>query len=449
MEIVKVTTSARALPTLPQKILPEIAELTSYLGIPREVLASDEEIEIAWRDLPRELRNLPDEMDKELIARMCVAISTGLFDSAVNYIWNASVLHLRKKVRNFGLLVVAQTLQTDFEEKHLIDLQDSELLDLCHKLNILSDDGFFFLDQCRNIRNNFSAAHPTLGKLNDREFLVFLNRCIKYALADSSSPQGVNISSFISAIKGIRFTDGQRQEWIFRLMATHDAQRQLLIGTAHGIYCDPSSPETARLNALDLCIGVKDTFTAGLRSHLISSHSEYLAKGDEGRYKASLLFFETLGLLEILNESERHSIIIKAVERLWTTHLSFNNFYNEPPFAERLLELSHLGEIPETAHEQYVHTVVACFIGNGYGVCHAAESTYSTLIQEFSPREIIAFLQLPKYKNRVYDRISNSVECRIRYIQALKLIDQASLQPRAKADYDYLLKTLGGNFRNP
>jgi hypothetical protein len=49
-------------------------------------------------------------------------------------------------------------------------------------------DGFFFLDQCRNIGNNFSAAHPSLGNLNDREFITFLNRCIRYALAESSSP---------------------------------------------------------------------------------------------------------------------------------------------------------------------------------------------------------------------------------------------------------------------
>ena len=116
------------LPALPQAILPAIVQLTEALGIPRDVLASGEEIEYAWRDLPRELRSIPISVRGELFARMCVAVSAGLFDSAINYSWNASILHLREKIRNFGLPVVAQILQKDFEEEHLLDLQDSQLL---------------------------------------------------------------------------------------------------------------------------------------------------------------------------------------------------------------------------------------------------------------------------------------------------------------------------------
>ena len=68
---------------------------------------------------------------------------------------------MRQRIRDFGLSVVAQILQKDFEERHLIELQDSQLLELCLKLNLITEDGFFFLDQCRDTRNNFSVAHPT------------------------------------------------------------------------------------------------------------------------------------------------------------------------------------------------------------------------------------------------------------------------------------------------
>ncbi|HCD6191793.1 TPA: hypothetical protein NDT85_005340, partial [Klebsiella pneumoniae] len=123
------------LPSVPTTILPAIAELTAALGIPRNVLASDEEISFAWQDLPRELRLIPSDLRGELVARMCVAVSAGLFDGAMNYIWNAAILQIRQKVRNFGLPIVSQMLQSDFEEKHLIDLQDSKLLELALKLN--------------------------------------------------------------------------------------------------------------------------------------------------------------------------------------------------------------------------------------------------------------------------------------------------------------------------
>ncbi len=145
---------------------------------------------------------------------MCVAVSTGLFDGAMNYIWNAAILQLRTKVRNFGLPIVAQIVQSDFEENDLLELQDSRLLELCLKLNLVNEDGFFFLDQCRNVRNSFSAAHPTIGKVNDREFTTFLNRCVRYALADSVSPKGVDISAFIAAVKGARFTSNQNDVWV-------------------------------------------------------------------------------------------------------------------------------------------------------------------------------------------------------------------------------------------
>ena len=121
------------LPALPASFLPSIEALTNSLGIPRTVLASDEEIQYAWQGLPREIKEIPSELRGELIARMCVAVSTGLFDGAMNYIWNAAILQLRSKVRNFGLPIVAQILQAEFEERHLLELQDSRLLELCLK----------------------------------------------------------------------------------------------------------------------------------------------------------------------------------------------------------------------------------------------------------------------------------------------------------------------------
>ncbi len=55
-EIIPVNSTAIQLAPLPQSILPAISQFITALGIPREVLASEEEIECAWRDLPRELR---------------------------------------------------------------------------------------------------------------------------------------------------------------------------------------------------------------------------------------------------------------------------------------------------------------------------------------------------------------------------------------------------------
>ena len=431
-----VTQGEPQLPALPEQMLPAIGQLTTALGIPREVLAPDTEIAYAWRDLPRELAAIPPELRGELVARMCVAVSTGLFDGAINYAWNATILHLRQMVREFGLPIVAQTLQRDFEERHLIELQDCQLLDLTLKLGLISEDGFFFLNQCRDTRNNFSAAHPTIGKINDREFTTFLNRCTRYALAAEAFPRGVDVGAFISAVKGTRFTQPQLGVWVDRLDATHNAQRELLFGSVHGIYCDPSTSEPARLNALDLCMSYSPKFTAAIRANLVERHSDYVAKGDTPRHTASQQFFEKLGMLSLLNESERHGLISHAVSRLWTVHQGMNNFYNEPPFAERLRGISEQGAIPETIQEQYVYTVVGCRMGNGYGVCRAAIPEYDAMIRAFSPREISIAVGLPRTDSLVGRRIQGGGSCRTNYGAALRLIDRASVPSGSQTDYD-------------
>ncbi|MGL6212881.1 hypothetical protein [Billgrantia desiderata] len=429
------------LPALPNTVLPAIEELTAALGIPREVLASQEEIEYAWRDLPRELREIPGDLRGELIARMCVAVSAGLFDGAMNYGWNAAILQLRQKIRNFGLAVVAQILRSDFEEKHLLELQDSRLLDLCLKLNIVDEDGFFFLDQCREVRNNFSAAHPTMGKVNDREFTAFLNRCVRYALADSSSPKGVDIGAFISAVKGPRFNDHQCRIWVRRLTETHDAQRQMLVNMVHGVYCDPATPEPARLNAIDLCSDLSGAFTASIRSDLINSHSDYVAKGLEEKHAASLQFFEKLGFLGLLNESEQHVVFSRAIERLWNAHNGMNNFYNEPPFAERLLEISQQGAVPETIQNSFVQTVVCCRIGNGYGVSNAAVPYYDEMIKSFSPREVATLINKAVDRSSTLGRrVEGGGNCRRNLKAVLELIDAASVPSTVKPEFDRLVR---------
>lgn len=429
------------LPAMPSAVLPALDEITRVFGIPRDVLASSEEIQYAWNDLPRELQNIPENLRGELIARMCVAVSAGLFDGAINYIWNAAILQLREKIQRFGLSVVAQIQQSDFEEKHLLDLQDSKLLELCLKLNIINEDGFFFLDQCREVRNNFSAAHPTLGKVNDREFVVFLNRCVKYALGEDSSPRGVDISAFISVIKGNRFNQDQCSIWVTRLSETYEAQRLMLITMVHGIYCDPNTAESSRLNAIDLCEKLKPVFTSAIKSDLINKHSEYIAKGDGGKHTASTQFFENLGLLTLLNETELHAIYSRAVERLWNVHNGINNFYNEPPFAERLLELSQQSAIPETVQDAFVLTVACCRVGNGYGVSNAAVVSYNKIISSLSPREIASLIKLATLKdNKLGQRLSSGSSYRTNFKALLSLIDPLSVPNVVKADYDKLSK---------
>ena len=425
------------LPAVVESSTSALAQITRALGVPREIIASDSEISNAWSQLPRLLDIIPPALRSDQHARMCVAVAVGLFDAAINYIWNSAVIELRDKVRRFGLNVVEQLTGKDFDEDTLSDLKDAELLGLCLKHNLVSEDAFFFLDQCRDTRNNFSSAHPPMGTIDDDEFIVFLKRCAKFALSDTSNPTGVDMQALIRGVKHARFLTEQITEWAQRIANTHDAQRGLIFSTLHGIYCDLKSSEESRLNALDLCKACSDHFSPSVRSELLNRHSDYVANGETDRQTASQKFFEHLSLLSYLGTAEQHTVISVACARLISVHQAFNNFYNEPPFADRLEELSSQITVPPSCKNEFVNSVVTCAVGNEYGICRAAAPTYASLISNFSPREVAIMLSLPKSKTIVGRRIRKTQHCRTKYAQLLReRVDVASVPPRSQAEYN-------------
>lgn len=425
-----------ALPSMVGITGPMLSSLTAALGVERSILAADDQIDHAWTNLPRLLARIPPQQRTETLVRMCVAVATGLFDSAINYAWNAAIVELRAKVRQFGLTVIPQVTGRDFDEAALLDLKDVDLLNICLKLNMISEDGYFLLDQCRDIRNNFSAAHPSMGALDENEFLNFLNRIARHALANERNPRGVDIQLFIASIKAARFTDEQRQAWCTRLSETFDAQRELLFGTLHGIYCDPASGEEARVNALSICQFFAASMTPRARSGLVDRHQDYRAKGDEPRHRASQQFFERLGLIELLSSVEIHGIIVSAASNLLSVHNAFNNFYNEPPFAERLAGLTAGSRIPESAQYNFVEAVVTCATGNPYGVSTSAVPFYHSMVRSFSPGEIKTMLDIAQGRTIVGNRVRANIGCFTRFKELVSLLDVSSVPSLAKTQYE-------------
>lgn len=428
------------LPAIIDDSVPALAKLTAALGVPREILASDEEIRRAWSQLPRLIGQIPPVVRSELHARMCIAVSTGLFDASVNYAWNSAIIALRDKVRSFGLHIVPQITGNPFDEQKLVDITDSQLLQLCLSLNLISEDAFFFLEQCRDVRNNFSAAHPPMGTLDDAEFIVFLTRCIKYALSATSNPKGVDTQALIQSVKGSSHTAEQTQQWLERIKATHEAQQGLIIIMLHGIYCDTTSTQDTRNNALAICQGFAPQLTPTTKSELIVRHSDYVADGKTDQVQLSHQFFARLELLGLLSEQERHILVTRACKKLLSVHQAYDNFYNEPPFAEHLLEIQQQSAIPDTAKTEFVSAVVTCAVGNRYGVSNAAMPAYETMIRNFAPAEIAIMLELPSTNSTVGVRYKSFTSCRSRYIHLLQLIDPKSIPVAHTTKYKTLLK---------
>lgn len=208
----------------------------------------------------------------------------------------------------------------------------------------------------------------------------------------------------------------------------------------HGIYCDPSSPQNIRINALDICKNVGIAFTPETISELINRHNEYKIN-EIKKHHASQIFFKELGILNLLGEAELHSLISKSVRRLFNVHQDWNNFYNEPPFAEDLYGLVKQSKIPETALKEYVIVVVTCYVGNQYGVSNAAVKYYEDLIRSFSPKTISLMLKIPNSNTVVGRRIKQHNKCKNKFKKAVDLLDPKSISSSLKAEYNKYAST--------
>ena len=424
------------LPDITRESQSLLGHLTQALGVPRDVLATDDEINYTWEQIPRYLRKIPRELRNETIVKACAAVACGLFDAAINYVWNASIVELRDKVRRFGMSVIPQILNdSEFDESSLMELRDAELLELCLKLNLINNDDFFFLNQCRDTRNNFSVAHPAMGEIDGAELISFLSRCQKHALSSKQNPKGVDTKRLLHAIAAKKFTGTKLGEWARRLEETYDEQRELIFSMLHGKYCDPESGEETRINALSICQDFSDKFSPKTKSVLVDRHQEYVAKGDEERRKASIQFFEKTSSIDLLDDSERHNLFASASRALLMAHKGWDNFYNEPPHAQRLYQLSKDGRVPLSVQGSFVEAVVTCGIGNIYGVSHGAERYYKDIVRSFSPNEVAIMLRLRRGNITIRNRIDSASSCKKKFKDLVNLIDSDSVPTSLKTSY--------------
>jgi hypothetical protein len=114
----------------------------------------------SWENVKLAIR--PECRNDVCLEKARIALQYNLNDSAINYIWNLTIYDLYKKIVNYGIEYFASAINWDGKPLKNIDdlseVKDYQVIDGAYALGILPDEAQFFLQQCRDIRNNFSAA---------------------------------------------------------------------------------------------------------------------------------------------------------------------------------------------------------------------------------------------------------------------------------------------------
>jgi hypothetical protein len=143
------------------------------------------------------------------ISKFIAASAAGLFDAALNYMWDETIYELRRRVARYDLAYFYDAAVGSSSEKRkklnseedLVKIDDSELIQGSHEIGLISDLGFKHLDYVRYMRNWASAAHPNQNQITGLQLIGMLETCVIEVITLPLSNVVVGIKKLLANIK--------------------------------------------------------------------------------------------------------------------------------------------------------------------------------------------------------------------------------------------------------
>lgn len=365
------------------------------------------------------------------ISKFAAAIASGLFDAALNYLWDETVLELRRRVAQYDIDYffdnAVQSTSRRNGLKSADDLEkitDDELIKGARAIGLISAQGLQHLEYVRYQRNWASAAHPNQNQLTGLQLVSWLETCIREVINLPMSNVAVEIRKLLSNIKTASLSASDAAQVGVFLQSTPTDQCDRLLAGIFGLYVADGSPVSVRDNIHILAPVLWPYASDDAKHELGLKYARYIANNDTGKRDLARQILELVDGLGFAPEGVRAIEIQRAVESLLAAHrASMNNFHLEPPAARALSALvtNNADGIPASVRVRYVFGVIEPFLTNGNGVAWNAEPYYLRMIRGFSSDEaVVAMLSL------LSEHIANRLQfglCAKKYRELLAELD--------------------------
>lgn len=398
------------------------------LGLPTNgVLSNVDERITAINNLPGVLSKLKSLDNTYYLSKFFVAVSAGLFDAALNYLWDETIKQLRIRILNGDLKYFYDVILTDSKRKYFSDeedlmkLDDATLIEGALKIDLIEQIGYKHLDYIRYMRNWASAAHPNQTELTGLNLISWLEICIKEVISIPSSDIQITINKFLSNIKTNKLdsSDIEYMSEFFEKLSTEKCNS--FAKGLFGIYIDPNTNQQTITN-INLIAPILWPFVSeSTRSDFGTRYAVFMANVDKYAKEHSYQFLELVNGLSYLPDPAKTPQIKNAIEQLLDAHFSINNFYNEPNLAKQLLSIiGKHGAIPSQLNYTYVRCLVSVFITNGCGVSWKANEIYIELINNLDVKQ--TNIALVSFKEDIIKSKLQFKLCRKKFNEMLDLL---------------------------
>lgn len=442
---------------------PQAQRLVDFLrdvGLPHDnIMADPSERAIIASNLPGYLASLPAEVkrDARYLSKFVIGAGSGLFDYALNAIWNEVVIDLRKKAALYGLEIffdaaVGGSKAREFykTEDDLAALKDAVLLDTCRKLELISDTTYKKLKHILDMRNDIGISHPTNYNINAFELLGWLQTCVQDVLHDRPTEAALQVQAFIANLKGytapLDAPTKQTVERRFTELPSHLCGS--LLRTVFGLYVAPDTDPGVRKNIAGLAPALWTTCSDEPRYRLGIVLEGYNSNLYKDKYALGEQFFAIVGGNAYRSPSERLVIVDTLITELMDKHNGWDNFHHEAPVAASLWSyVPDQGSIFDNLAERLFKTVLLCRIGRGVsynnGVSPGGKRYYDAILllggDKFAPHIMAAFTQY-----EISGQLGRAI-CRTQAKQALEAARTNVINQRLIECLTYLIDNIETN----
>jgi hypothetical protein len=386
-----------------------LAGFLNELGLPTErVLAEFAERRFVLHSLQQTLSVLSyDERARAYyLSKFSVAIAVGLFDAALNFLWDETILALRKLAASIDLSYFFDTAEKReaYRAKlqapeDLANLDDLTLIDTCARVELLSDVNRERLRHVNYMRNHASAAHPNQSDLTGQEMTAWLSNCLRYAITAKPDHAVIVTKQLLTNIRSTLIPAADIPVIAADFNNFTPERVDDLLWTLFGLYVDPSQKTDTRTNVASLAPYVWNLASEDRRFQVGARHEHFIKQADQQRKIFADDFLARVSGQQYRSEDVLAGELLDKLRSLLAAHNGINNFYNEWPHAASLqASVPVSGIIPKAARVEWVKVITKCHIGNGYGnkggVDVSADSYYQQYVSAFAEQEINTFVRL-------------------------------------------------------
>lgn len=439
----------------------KITEFLTNLGLPSDnIIATNKERAIINQTLPDYISQLPTELKKDAryLSKFVVGAGFGLFDYALNSIWNEVTLALRNKAITYGLdiffdaSVGGKMRELYNSEEDLAGLKDNTLLNTSKKLELISETTYKKLAHILDMRNDIGISHPTNYTINAFELMGWFQTCIQDVLQDMPSDSAIQVKAFIENLKNLEETieDEKIEKIKGQISSLSSLHCSRILRTIFGLYVSEDSSQILRKNISKMIPIIWSASVDDVKYKIGIIVEGYNNNLHIKKYEKGCEFFEIANGNKYRTESERIINLENLSNELREAHFGRDNYYTEVPIIKKIMTyFEDSTDIPNEIALNLIHSVMLCRIGGGYtykrGVSPHGRDYYDRFFNILKDDFIPLFMaQLCEFD------IQQKLGRKIAMEQAIEMIKEVKhniINERYVESLDYLLAKFPGTGR--